>query len=96
MKKEEEIETNNKIFLGILDYLLSSTKSFIELYETEYKSFKALYELHMENEPLKFFKRAHKQWDKKRIELNQKKLKALKILIEEWQELDKIIETFHK
>lgn len=66
--------------------------NFIKLYDDECKILR--YEIieHEEKKPFKIFKKAYKVWEAKRYELNLKYEKAFNNLMEEYQELEKMLE----
>jgi len=94
MKKKQEFTTDEtlaQIFVSTYKFAYDSTHSFIKFYNDKYKMLtREMYE-HEENEPLKFFKKAHKAWEIKKDKLSLELDNTFKNLMDEYKELEDLI-----
>ena len=83
-------EAFNEVYKTLYKSVDQCTKSFMEFYENQCKMYEDLIESHLKDEPPKFFKKLHKKWEDKLIELNNEHDKAFENYIEECEELYKL------
>lgn len=67
MSKKET--TEEKLIKLMMLQNIEQTKLYISFYENEYSFYTKLYENSAEEEPLKFFKKKHDEWETKRKKL---------------------------
>ncbi len=95
MNKKQELtaeEAMAQIFATSYKFLHDSTKSFIEFYDYRYKMLRREVIEHEEKEPLKIFKKTHKDWESKREQLNSELEKVFQNLMEEYSDYGDLIE----
>ncbi len=95
MKKKQELtseEAMAQVFATSYKFVFESTRSFIELYENKYKFLQREMIEHEEKEPLKIFKKTHKNWELKKEELNIELEKTFNILMEEYTDFVNLTE----
>ena len=89
MKDKQEITTEeafNQIFNASYKFIYENTKTFISLYELKCKRLQREIIEHGENEPLKIFKKSHKEWEEKGKQLEIELEKTSSILMEEYND----------
>jgi len=69
------------------NYLDKTTKITIEFYENQYKRYEKEIIYHLEEEPPKFFKKAHKKWQEELDSLKSSHDEAFSNYLEECQQL---------
>lgn len=95
MKKKQELnheEAMAQIFSTSYKLVFESTKNFIKLYENKYKMLQREIIENEKNEPLKIFKRAHKNWKSKIEKLNVELEETFNNLMEEYTDFGNLIE----
>ena len=88
MKKKEDQELSEKLIELMLFHELDQTKLIIAMYEEQLKFYNILYEDTLKDEPLKFFKSKHKDWEQRRKNLYNHICNIEKNYCNELQELE--------
>lgn len=94
MKKKQELTNDvskELIFSASHKFIFESTKNFIELYKNKYKMLQWEIINHDKEEPLRIFKKAHKNWELKRERLNIELEEVFNNLMEEYEDFDNLI-----
>ena len=95
MKKKEDQELSEKLIELMLFHELDQTKLIIAMYEEQLKFYNILYENTLKDEPLKFFKSKHKDWEQRRQNLYRHICNIETNYGDELQELEKIMEQLY-
>lgn len=95
-RKQDKITDEDKaiaeLYVTCYKSLHDSTLSLIRLYENNFKSLNQILSLELDNEPFKFFKKSHIEWENKIKELKNKIELNEQNLFEEYKELEKLLE----
>ena len=95
MKKKEDQELSEKLIELMLFHELDQTKLIIAMYEEQLKFYNILYEDTLKDEPLKFFKSKHKDWEQRRQNLYRHICHIETNYGDELQELEKIMDQLY-
>ena len=83
-----------ELFVSTFKNLNDSTLKTIYFYENQYKIYDKLICSHMDSEPMKIFKKAHKKWEEELEQLKRSYNKAWENYIDEcneWVEIQKLV-----
>ncbi len=97
-EKKKELSTNEafaKVFATTYNFVFESTRLSIKFYEIEYKRLQREMIKLEENEPLKIFKKSHKNWEDKLQDLKQKYDDSFTKYIKECEELENVMNLFN-
>lgn len=95
MKKREKLTTEEalaQMYEVSFKSAHDNTLKFIKVYEYKYKMLQRAVIAHEENEPLKIFKKNHKDWETKKEQLTLELEKISNKLMGEYTELERLIE----
>lgn len=94
MKKKKELSTEEalaEVFATTYNFVFESTRISIKFYENKYKRLqREMIDLE-EDEPLKIFKKSHKNWEIKKEQLNNELEKTFNILMEEYNDFGELV-----
>ena len=67
MKDQKQVKDQDQLlaelYVSTYKHLYNSTLTTIDLYENQYKLYESLIDTHLELEPMKIFKKSHKEWE---------------------------------
>lgn len=95
MKKNQKLtpeEILSQVYANSFKFVNDSTLNFIKLYNYKYNMLQQEIIKHEEIEPLKIFKKSHKNWEIKKDKLTIELEKTFNDLIDEYTELENLIE----
>lgn len=94
MEKKQKLTTEEalaQLYVSTYKFSHDNTFNIIKLYDVKYKMLKNKMIEHEEKEPLKFFKKTHKNWEIKKDKLNLELEITFNNLMEEYKELEELV-----
>lgn len=94
MKKKQELTTEEafaQLYATSYKFAHNSTLNFIDFYDNKCKMLRREMFEHEEKEPLKIFKKTHKNWEIKKDKLSIEFENTFNNLMEEYKELEDLI-----
>lgn len=94
MKKNEITEDEKKIaeaFAKMYENCMDSTKSLATFYDKQKKMYLEMIENHYEIEPFKIFKKKHKEWEDRLLELEKSYNEAHENFMFEMKDLESLM-----
>ena len=95
-KKEKKLNTEEalaEVFKISLDYIDKSDKMYMDFLDKKSKFIMDRIALKHEEEPLKFFKKAHKKWE---LELDELEDELGNVYLEMWKEFEVQLDFYEK
>lgn len=92
---DETLDLNRKMVDLMLSHSIKESEIFVEFYQTEIKYKSQRLDSLMDEEPSKFFKKSHSEWEQKVSDLEKELESANKKLYEEYCSIGKSIELLN-
>lgn len=95
MKKKNEIlsdkEIIDKLFTMQFIHLRDSTLTFVNFYDNQCKIIREQYDMLIDNEPCKLFRKSHREWENEKLQLEKKYDDTFRKYLEECKSLEELM-----